>query len=326
MRRNSDANRLRLGGVCLLLAALACADEPKSASTVSEKKQADSSDFIRLRRNEKKVPLAMETAIVHYAPADKNRKYPTVDLVAAFHIGEKKYYEELNKAFENYDVVLYELVAPLGTRVPKGGVTEKSESTLSKIQKFLKNTLELEFQLDQIDYTKSNFVHADMSPADIAKSMSEKGETWASIITRLMTYSMAQQAKNGGDDGSAELLFALFSKNRAMALKRAIADQLDMNDTLSVLEGPAGSTLISGRNKIALDVFRKEIGKGKRKIAIFYGGGHMPDMDKRLRADFGLVPVETRWLTAWDLKEKKKDVEKVPKKEEQKIEAAKAEK
>ena len=163
MRRYLDAKRLWLGGVCLALAALAYAEEPKSTPSGSEKKPADSSDFIRLRRDEKKVPLAMETSIVHYAPADKSRKYPTVDLVAAFHIGEKKYYEELNKAFEKYDVVLYELVAPLGTRVPKGGAG-KSESTLSKIQKFLKNTLELEFQLDQIDYTKSNFVHADMSP------------------------------------------------------------------------------------------------------------------------------------------------------------------
>jgi hypothetical protein len=73
-----------------------------------------------------------------------------------------------------------------------------------------------------------------------------------------------------------------------------------------MLEGPGGSTLISGRNAIALKVLRKQIDDGKRKIAIFYGGGHMPDMDKHLRDDFGLVPVETRWLTAWDLKGKKK--------------------
>ena len=71
-----------------------------------------------------------------------------------------------------------------------------------------------------------------------------------------------------------------------MALKRVIANQLEMNDTLAALEGPAGSTLISGRNKIALDVLRKQIAAGKRKIAIFYGGGHMPDMDKHLPRRF----------------------------------------
>lgn len=296
-----QTRRLWWGGVWLLLAALATAEETKNAVDNLPKK-SDSSNFIRVQRDAKNNPIAMETAIVHYAPADKNGKAATVDLVAAFHIGEKKYYDELNKAFEDYDVVLYELVAPLGTRVPKGGGDK--DSMLSKVQKFMKDTLSLEFQLDQIDYTKANFVHADMSAADIAKSMSDKGESWMTILTRMMSYSMAQQAKNGGDDGSAELLAAIFSKNRPLALKRAIANQLDVNDTLSALEGPDGSTLISGRNAVALGILKKQIADGKRKIAIFYGGGHMPDMDKHLRADFNLKPDGTRWLTAWDLHDK----------------------
>jgi hypothetical protein len=308
MNRNFYSKRLCLSGVCLLITALACADEVKNATSESQKKQVDTGNFIRVRRDAKKNPLAMETSIVHYVPKDKSQATPTVDLVAAFHVGEKKYYDDLNKAFENYDVVLYELVAPLGTRVPKGGA--KSDSTLSKVQKFIKDTLQLEFQLDQIDYTKANFVHADMSPDDIAKSMTEKGETWFSIFARVMSYSMAQQAKKGGDDGSTELLFALFSKNRPLALKRAVANQLDVDDSLSALEGANGSTLISGRNAIALDVLRKQIAAGKKKIAIFYGGGHMPDFDKHLRADFNLTPTDSRWLTAWDLKEKEKEAEK----------------
>ena len=309
MNRIFYSKRLCLGGLLLFLTvASASADDAKNAASEPPKKQVDTGNFVRVRRDEKKNPLAMETSIVHYVPSDKSRKYPTVDLVSAFHIGEKRYYEELNKAFEKYDVVLYELVAPLGTRVPKGGGNK--DSMLSKVQKFMKDTLDLEFQLDQIDYTKPNFVHADMSADDIAKSMSEKGETWVTIITRLMSYSMAQQAKNGGDDGGTELLFALFSKNRPLALKRAIANQLDMDDSLAALEGPTGSTLISGRNAIALDVLRKQIAAGKRKIAIFYGGGHMPDMDKHLRADFKLIPGEPRWLTAWDLKEKETEKKK----------------
>ena len=37
---------------------------------------------------------------------------PTVDLVAAVHIAEKSYYEQLNREFEGYDAVLYELGGP----------------------------------------------------------------------------------------------------------------------------------------------------------------------------------------------------------------------
>ena len=32
----------------------------------------------------------------------------------------------------------------------------------------------------------------------------------------------------------------------------------------------------------------------------------MTDFDKRLREQFGLVPVETRWIAAWNLKSEKK--------------------
>jgi hypothetical protein len=96
-----------------------------------------------------------------------------------------------------------------------------------------------------------------------------------------------------------------------MALKRIMAEQFQSIDTMiSAVEGDKGSTLIGERNKIALEVLRKEIGKGKKKLAIFYGGGHMPDFDRRLREQFGLVPVNTHWLTAWDLKGDKKPVAK----------------
>ena len=99
------------------------------------------------------------------------------------------------------------------------------------------------------------------------------------------------------------MLLALFDKNRALALKRILAEQFDNSEgSLAALEGPAGSTLISGRNQVALDVLRKEIAAGKRKIAIFYGAAHMPDFQTRLRNEFGLTPVGTRWLVAWNLK------------------------
>lgn len=39
----------------------------------------------------------------------------------------------------------------------------------------------------------------------------------------------------------------------------------------------------------------------KRKVAIFYGAGHMDDIVARLRDDFDLAPAKVRWLTAWKL-------------------------
>jgi predicted regulator of Ras-like GTPase activity (Roadblock/LC7/MglB family) len=242
----------------------------------------------------------METAIVRFAPAGDSRT-PTVDLVAAVHIADAAYYKQLNREFQAYDAVLYELVAPEGKR-PKPG-DHPSDNPLSMIQNGMKDILDLEFQLNGIDYTRKNMVHADMSPDEFAKSMRQRGESAWTIFGRILGYALAKQNQTGGDVDGAELLAAMFSKNRAMALKRLVAEQFqESEDALAALEGPKGSTLISGRNQVAIAVLRKEIAAGKIKIAIFYGAGHMPDFQKRLRDDFGMKPVSTRWLAAWNLK------------------------
>jgi len=45
--------------------------------------------------------------------------------------------------------------------------------------------------------------------------------------------------------------------------------------------------------------------EGKKSVAVFYGAGHLPDMEKRLAADFGLKREGEKWLTAWSLEKKK---------------------
>lgn len=256
--------------------------------------------FLRLVRDAKQNPLAMEAAIVTYAPRDCSQSHPTVDLVSAVHIGEKAYYDELNRRFNQYDVVLYELVAPEGTRIAPGG-KDVGRHPVSMVQSFMTDVLELEFQLRAIDYTKPNLVHADLSPEQFAEAMRKRGESFWTLFMRMWGYAMSRQAEAA--EGDAALLFALFSKNRALALKRAFAEQFEkFGGSLTALEGPNGSALIADRNKKALEVLRKQIDAGKKKIAIFYGAGHMEDFDKHLREDFGLAPVETRWLVAWNLK------------------------
>lgn len=74
---------------------------------------------------------------------------------------------------------------------------------------------------------------------------------------------------------------------------------------MSSLDGPDGSTIVTERNKKALAVLRREREAGKRRVAIFYGAAHLPDMEKRLLDEFGMRRAETRWLTAWDLSEQK---------------------
>ena len=292
----------------LLLSIAAAAPAQQTAQQTAQKaaprpKKADKSgQFLRVVRDKDKRPLAMETAIVSFGPLDSGQKGPTVDLVAAVHVAERDYYRRLNREFAGYDVVLYELVAPEGTRVPQGGGT--GGSPLSFLQNGIKDLLELEFQLNEIDYNRKNMVHADMSPEQFSKSMRDRGESVFAMFLRMMGYAMAKQR---GTDGSSDgqLLVALLSKNRALALKRLMAEEFEnMEGSLTAIEGPKGSTLIGERNKVALKVLREQLSAGKRKIAIFYGAGHMADFQRRLRDQFRLVPVGTRWLAAWDMKSK----------------------
>jgi hypothetical protein len=279
------------------------AEAPKKAEPA---KKAEAK-FVRITHDKDKQPLALETAVVRFVPASGKGEL-TVDLVGVVHVGDKDYYEQLNKLLEGYDVVLYELVAPKGTRVPKGGKKD-STNPLAVIQKIVKTMLKLELQLEKVDYTKKNFVHADLSPDEMADAMHKRGENAVTLALGIAADVLRQQnlmelnarKKKGGDD--LDPLSLLFDPQAAVKLKRAMARQLA---ALEGSEGGLGQTLnnllIVDRNKAALGVLKKELANGKKKIAIFYGAGHMPDFEQRLQADFDLRRQGTRWLKAWDLR------------------------
>src|SRR5262245_21218507 len=102
----------------LLFLAPMRADEPTTGSQQPEIKKAAATKFLRILKDDDG-PTALETAIVRYRPARGNADL-TVDLIGVVHLGEKSYYRRLNKVFEQYDSLLYELVAPQGTKPAKG--------------------------------------------------------------------------------------------------------------------------------------------------------------------------------------------------------------
>ena len=268
--------------------------------------------FLRVARDNARRPLALETSIVTYtespaAAAAAGRKEPlTVDLVGAVHLGSRQYYDTLDRLFADYDAVLYELVAPDNARVPTPG--RKPSGAIGSAQHGLTKMLGLEFQLDQIDYTAANFVHADLSPKEFDAAMAKRGESWWTMFSRLMRESVARTERtgrqSGGDVGVGDLFGILFGSNRELRLRRLMAEQFtDMEVLTAAFGGEEGSSLITDRNGAALAVLRKQIDRGRRRIAIFYGAAHMDDFDRRLRRDFALQPGETVWLEAWDLRD-----------------------
>ena len=61
--------------------------------------------------------------------------------------------------------------------------------------------------------------------------------------------------------------------------------------------------IIGERNRAAMDALTKAIDDGHNRIAILYGGGHMPDLGRRLQ-ELDLIPSRAQWITAWSIRKR----------------------
>ena len=258
-----------------------------------------------LRFQEKEKGATLEVGIISMQHKVSGAK---VDLVGAVHIGDQAYYEGLNKDFKKYESVLYEMVKPADVdpgNLPK----DRPQSGVSIIQKFMKSQLDLAYQLDVVDYGAKNFVHADMTVKQFEKRQQERGENMFKLMFKLMQQDLAQRSKGKGaaDISTLELIRALLSPTRSVELKYLLARQFNEMERLTAgLDADGGSVILTDRNKVALQVLRKQLQGGKKNLAIFYGAAHLPDMEKRMIEKMGFERKGMRWVAAWDLPERKK--------------------
>ena len=255
--------------------------------------------FAKTGRDEGRVETAVKT---YQRTADG----VMVSLISVVHVGDGAYFDKLQTSFESYDAVLYEMIRDRETDPTKKVGTEHP---VSQLQIAMKTLLELDFQLDRIDYGKTNFIHADLDPETFASLQTERGE---SIFGLLLKAALEEQRRQSADPNAGlnpfSVLFALASQDRGQQLKFLLGQQMgQMEDLMAGLNQSAdgkGSAILSGRNEFAMKVLAREIGRGRKRLAIFYGAGHMPDFGKRLH-DQGFAPVAEHWNTAWDIRRKK---------------------
>jgi len=283
---------------------LSQAAEPDKTAEPKSVEKEKTPRFIRVVKQADGQLVSLDTAIARYELKRQGKPDVTVDLIGAVHIGDRKYYDQLDTRFKQYDALLYELVAPRGTRVPAEGGRNRA-NPVSGLQQFMKNLLQLEFQLEQIDYQAKNFVHADMSPEEFWKSMKQKNESPLTMFLKMMRASLAQQAERPSQVNDAVLLGAIFDReNGPMVLKRLMAEELGNSDImLDALNGPDGSTILTERNKVALKVMQDQIESGKTKIGVFYGAAHLEDMHERMTKEYEMTLKQIEWLPAWELME-----------------------
>lgn len=253
--------------------------------------------FSRIDTDGANQPRAMQVAIVSYA-ADGGRSDVRVELVGAVHIADASYYAELNERFTKYDALLYELVAPKGTVITP---ESKSKSAISGLQLALRSMLNLTYQLDEIDYRQANFVHADLSPDEMAVSMAERGESLFTYLWKIVQASFRELSRDPLGIRGMEKMAAAFGSGKSHPMKVMLAYEFADLDRFSGMFGDdSKSALIGARNERAIEVMQRELDAGKRRVGIFYGAAHMRDLENRLLR-LGFVAVETVWLDAWVL-------------------------
>lgn len=258
--------------------------------------------FIRVDTDEDGKPRALQTAVATYEIESGAFKGAKVDLIGAVHVGERSYYEDLNRRFKDYDAVLYELVAEAdarpGQREEQGGV-----NPIGSIQVGMKDALKLSFQLEEVDYSVKNFVHADMSPEEFGQDMVKRNDGFVSMFARLMGAGFAAQSSKKNSDIQAEMMAAMLSRD-PIKLRRAMAKQMETmdNQLVGLADKEGKSTLLTERNRKAFEVLQGELKEGQRKLSVFYGAGHLLDMHDRMTRDFGARLTKIEWVDAWDLR------------------------
>jgi len=273
-----------------MLAACPAADEAKDG-------------FIRVDEDDSAARL--QTAVTRY-----EKDGASVELIGAVHIADKAYYEKLGERFKSYDAVLFEMIG--GERLaepakpePAPEAEEPGEkkaadlSGLHKVYDMVANFLKLTGQMENIDYTAKNFVHADLTYAEFAAMQKERGESLLGFALKAGK-SAPEPAKQ---PDATKLLSAMLS-GKSDLVKLEIVHTLGQgDDQIAAFAGE--SVIISDRNQRCLDVMKRELAAGHRKLAVFYGAAHFPDMEKRL-AEQGFKRVKQEWLTAWDVPKKER--------------------
>jgi hypothetical protein len=269
----------------------------------------------------------LQTAVVRFTKGEAS-----VELVGAVHIADKKYYEALNQRFESYEALLFEGIggdkpaaAPAAAaeveeapaeepaepeiaeeapaeeapveEIPAAKVPAKKEKLdgLHGAYESGAKWLGLAYQMKVIDYRKANFVHADLSMAEFTALQKERGET---LLGFVLKSGLKKTDKPVKEPSSLKMLVSLVRGDKD-GLKRELVHTLGAgDDQVAALAGD--NVIIGDRNAKCLEVLDREVLAGKKKLGIFYGAAHFPDMEKRL-VEGGWTKTGEEWMTAWEI-------------------------
>ncbi len=260
--------------------------------------------------------VQLQIAARQFLPA--HRGEPVVWLTGVSHIGEPSYYAALQTQLDAQTLVLFEGIGAAegdGAADPrdKPGPSGETAGNRGSLQSAMAASLGLVFQLEAIDYSRPSFRNSDLSITQ---------------LRRLMTQEEAGSGKPGASESFDSLLQLMegsswFDSLLQLALrflgsnpKLQALGRLALIDLLGQLQGDPSrlqglppemkqllEVLLQRRNEKVIADLKPELRRigGGGSIAIFFGTGHMPDLERRLLQKLNYRPAREVWFTAFEV-------------------------
>jgi hypothetical protein len=263
-------------------------------------------DYVRIAGDETSTRL--EVSIATFTLPDGR----IVDLFGVVHLGDASYYKDVDQRLAKYDAVLFELVGdPSGLQKPgsppAADAVPAKPHPLRGLQQGVGNIFKLSFQLEKIDYSRPNFVHADASAEEFAKMQEERGESMMKLLLKSFQLSndpaLMDKLGDANNIGVADLVMLFYSEKTMQRIKVIFAKLLAESE--AIMDGgllEKDNAIIAGRNGVALKKLDEVLtDPAKKRIAIFYGAGHMPTMEQDLKDRLKATRTSEMWLPAWTM-------------------------
>jgi hypothetical protein len=244
---------------------------------------------------------------------------PAIWLAAVSHVGDTNYFAALQAHLNRQGLVLYEGVGD-GSAEPAAAEPAPAGGDHATLQTSLAQSLGLVFQLEAIDYDRPNFRNSDLSIQQLRGLMAAQDA------------ASGQGAPAAGEPGAGESFEALlgamqgggwFQGLMQLGLRFVGASphlqalmKLGLMELIDQIQGDPGrlrnlppniarllNVLIEKRNQRVVADLRTALRRPAppASITVLYGAAHMPDLERRLRAELAYRPADQVWLTAFSV-------------------------
>jgi hypothetical protein len=261
--------------------------------------------------------IALQVAVRDLLPT--RRHQPVIRLVGVTHLGSSNYYHDLQQLLNSQPLVLFEGV----------GATNKqfmaARSDQYALQPALALALGLQFQLNAIDYSSPHFINSDLSVEQLSRIFSgpDTDPTDPTDPTEDASLGELLSLMDGSSWSGVLMRFGVALIGASPRLRATV--RLVLVETLGSLEGDLSDAtglppevrrlmevLIRERNSAVINDLADLLERGRKSrtqrlpsVAVFYGAGHLADLERRICAELGYVPGPDQWHTAFDVNPRK---------------------